>query len=477
MSGLLERLNRHRKTMVGGERSGREAQAGYAGPDAGMAGSEAERHGDETGEAGAGPTQADRRLVGHGWEPIEAELVGDRQGAFVRRRRRYPLDHRHGSYRLGELTEHAGALAAFHADGVGADGVTAERLLFFDTETTGLGVGAGNVPFMLGLGYYEADAFVVEQLMIRNPAEEAAMLAYVNGLLPRFTHLITYNGRSFDWPIVLSRYVLCRMEPPECELRQLDFLYPSRSLWQGTMPSCRLGAVEEERLGYERVGDVSGALAPTLYFHYLADGDAGPLYGVFVHNERDILSLAGLAIHLAYALSGQLPIAGLDGEQLYRLGLWLDKMGKPELAERALGLLLERPAGERRRMALGLAAYFKRKGELARAVALWKEAAQEARRQPFGEPDALVELAIAHEHRLRDPHAALRYAEEALRLAQQRASLLRRSAKPCPHCAELRHRVERLQRKCAAGGGPQQPQQPRRRGARKGQAVQAQTLF
>src|SRR5690606_34269891 len=120
----------------------------------------------------------------------------------------------------------------------------AEKLLFFDTETTGLGLGAGNVPFMLGFGYFERQTFVVEQCLIRHPGEEPAMLEYFAGRLARCTHIVSYNGRSFDWPVLKNRYVLNRLDFPESHLRHIDFLYPSRSLWKRVLPSCSLSVVE-----------------------------------------------------------------------------------------------------------------------------------------------------------------------------------------------------------------------------------------
>src|SRR5690606_25250317 len=125
--------------------------------------------------------------------------------------------------------------------------------------------------------------FVVQQLFVRDPGEEWAMLHYFKQLAANFSHLVTYNGKSFDWPLLANRYVLNRMAEGPAELEHLDLLYIARSLWKNSLDSCRLSRVEEARLGIMREGDVPGSLVPTLYFQYLTDGDFTPLEGVFRH--------------------------------------------------------------------------------------------------------------------------------------------------------------------------------------------------
>lgn len=258
-----------------------------------------ERLGRLRGPAAAGVTPPPPPEAGGEWAQLGAHIETSPAGSFVMRRRVYGADSAHGKYRLRELADVAPQLSCFH-DGDAV--VRLEELLFFDTETTGLGVGAGNVPFMVGIGFYTGELFTVEQLMIRNPAEEHAMLVYLTELLGRFTHIVSYNGRTFDWPILKNRFILNRLTLDDSELLQLDLLYPSRSLWRNTLPSCRLSKVEESRLGFERVDDVPGSMAPALYFLYLAEKDPSVLKGVFIHNEHDIVTLAALTIHFGKLL-------------------------------------------------------------------------------------------------------------------------------------------------------------------------------
>ena len=402
-----------------------------------------------------------------GWGTVGVALETNAWGAFLISRRSFALNYRHGRYELGELAELG------HELGVFGGPLEAERLLFFDTETTGLGVGAGNVAFMIGLGYYEGAEFHIEQLLIRNPAEEAAMLAYFNSLLSRFTHLVTYNGRTFDWPILKNRYVLHRMKLAHGQIRQLDFLYASRSLWRHTQSSCRLGQIEEKRLGFTRKDDTPGSLAPSLYFEYLANKRLEVLQGVFVHNEQDILSLAGLAIHLSRILGGKLHIEPMEAEDRYRTGLWLDKMGKSELAEQLFSHLLETSPSGRGSYAADLALHYKRRGDIRRAVQLWLEAVACAKDRAIAPLQPFLELAMYYEHRERDYAAALDYAEEALRQAQKRAALSRGNDSQAELCEQLRKRIDRLRHKNSRA--IQKPAKTVRR--RKKQAVEALTLF
>ncbi|MCD1257466.1 ribonuclease H-like domain-containing protein [Paenibacillus athensensis] len=414
------------------------------------------------------------------WARVGAELYTSPWGSFVRRRRAYGPDSRHGRHRLRELADVAAELSAFGSDD--APAVRAESLLFFDTETTGLGVGAGNVPFMVGIGYVELDTFVVEQLLMRNPAEEVAMLRYLQALMGRFTHMVSYNGRTFDWPIVQSRFVLNRLELDDSELEQLDFLYPSRSLWRYVLPSCRLSSVEEGRLGFERLNDVPGSMAPALYFQYLADKDPAVLEGVFIHNEHDIVSMAALAIHLGKWLGGHFTgsggeeqvsneLGGMGADELYRTGAWLDKMGRSELSRYVLDYLYSRlgantdsPAGCEEglmpvcetddqaaihaKTLLLLAGFYKKAGAYERAAALWQRYVQTGGGGLGIALEPYIELSMHYEHREKQLRLALHYADEAWQRLQRRRTLQRGDrSKLAEEEAALRKRLERLRKK------------------------------
>lgn len=461
MSRLQERLRR-----LGGRGSAGAPDAGIRGTAGGLP--DGARGMDAAGgsrdDAGSGLAAAGRSAL-----PSRGRLVETEAGCFIMRERRYPLHHEHGFYALGDLAGRHGRLNRVARRHAGMPPVASHAdLLFFDAETTGLGVGAGNVPFMIGLGFYENRAFVVRQLFVRDPGEEAAVLHYFSAFAARFTHLVTYNGKSFDWPVVANRYVLHRM-PFDGRLEHLDLLYIARHLWRNSLASCRLSRVEEERLGIRREEDVPGHLAPILYFQYLADGEIGPLEGVFRHNEWDVLTLAALAAHLGAVLAGEAEWDKMEAEELYRAGLWLQQSGLPDLAERPFGALLARPE-EADRYAARLAAAYKKMRRYDKAVPLWERAAGHVRAgsrlavtaqslEPF------VELAIYYEHHGRRPAEALRWTEEALDMVERLSFLHARQAafgggmaKVREWKAALAHRrcrlLGKLRKDAAAGSGP-----------------------
>jgi hypothetical protein len=328
------------------------------------------------------------------------------------------------------------------------------KLLFLDTETTGLGVGTGNVPFMIGFGYYNNRAFVVEQTLIRHPGEERAMLTYLLEHMKDKTHLVTYNGRTFDWPVLVNRFILNGWRQSGQEPGHLDFLHPSRALWRNTLPSCRLSTVEEARLGIVRGHDVPGSLAPALYFQYLSDGNASHLHGVYAHNEKDILTLASLSVHFGLLLGGVFDpdaLEAIEGEELFRTASWLELHGLTEAAERLYVKLseMENVLADGGGWPLALAARHKRAGQHERALPLWRKSAESAENSAIPRLDAHVELAIYYEHREKQLLMALTYAEKALELVHRRARLIGDAAKRKEEKESLQHRVARLRDKAS----------------------------
>ncbi|TXK85395.1 ribonuclease H-like domain-containing protein [Paenibacillus sp. N3.4] len=413
-----------------------------------------ERLGRLRGPAAAQPIAQPTPRASDEWAQLGAHVETSPAGSFVMRRRVYGADSVHGYYRLQDLADFAENLSCFH-DRAGA--VQLEELLFFDTETTGLGVGTGNVPFMVGIGFYTEESFTVEQLFIRNPAEEHAMLIYLQELIMRFTHIVSYNGRTFDWPILKNRYVLNRLKMADSRLLHLDLLYPSRSLWRNSLPSCRLSKVEESRLGFERVDDVPGSMAPVLYFQYLAEKNPAILEGVFVHNEHDIVTLAALAIHFGKLLHGEAAAHTLEiePEEKFRTGLWLEKMGRTSLAEAYLDGLFEQltngeinvSQAEFESILLLMAAFYKKKCRYLRAVELWKRWIAVKPATIALQLDPYLELAMYYEHKEKNLHQAIFYAEEAWAKLWRRRALHRNDRKQTEIEEALEKRIRRLKQK------------------------------
>ena len=209
---------------------------------------------------------------------------------------RYALAFRHGDLALGEVFTVPERVWQSAATGADARPLDMRRAVFVDIETTGLARGSGTYAFLVGVGAFEGDEFVLRQFFMPDYADEDAMLALLAGALRDNGGLVTFNGRTFDWPIIQTRYILGRREPPCDGLPHLDLLHLARRLWRRSLASCALSSLEEHVLHIGRSSsDVPGYLIPALYQDYLERGVTGPLADVFYHNLIDILSLVTLA--------------------------------------------------------------------------------------------------------------------------------------------------------------------------------------
>ena len=209
---------------------------------------------------------------------------------------RHRLDTRHGVETLGRRggCDHLARLTGDPR----LHGFRPEDALFLDIEATGLEHGAGTLAFMIGLGHFDHDDIVVTQLVLREPDEERAQLELLWDLVDAFPFLVSFNGKSFDLSVLQSRLVMNRLcTPKEGELKlrpHLDLLHLSRSLYRGVFPDTRLQTLEKKLLGFERIDDMPGALAPSCWFHWLREADPRPLAAIAEHNRWDVLSMIAL---------------------------------------------------------------------------------------------------------------------------------------------------------------------------------------
>jgi len=344
-------------------------------------------------------------------EPIERVLGGEvldtGEGTLLLVRRDYPLAHHHGRWPLDGLLRAPLPLLSRLAR-LDAPVAEPERLLFLDTETTGLAGGTGTYAFLVGAGYVEDGRFVVAQYFMRDLDEEPALLAALAPVLARASGIVTFNGGGFDLPLLETRFILARRRWPSA-LPHLDLLRPARRVWTACFEDCRLATLERAVLGLQREDDVAGALIPALYFDYLRRRRAAPLARVFAHNRADVLSLAALLGWFGAALAE--PAPALSPAEWAGLGrLW-----EPIDLERALGcyrVALEAGLdGELAHvMRLRLAWWEKRAARWEAACTLWERAAG----HHVFDPRPWEELAKFHEHRRRDYVAAHSIVETAL---------------------------------------------------------------
>ncbi len=177
--------------------------------------------------------------------------------------------------------------------------VAPERLLFFDTETTGLAGGTGTRAFMIGAADWHDGGLRIRQLLTTTMAAERNMLKCFAGWLAPGTVLSSYNGRCYDAPLLKTRYRLAKMPDPITGLDHLDLLFPTRRRFRGVWENCRLATVERELLRIVREDDLPGAQAPAAWLDYLRGGDSGRLCRVAQHNHQDVVSLALLLSRLS----------------------------------------------------------------------------------------------------------------------------------------------------------------------------------
>lgn len=283
------------------------------------------------------------------------------------------------------------------------------RALFLDTETTGLR-GAGTIAFLVGLGWLEpgaeGDVFVVRQLLMRDYPEELDQLQCLADLLPRFTSIVSFNGRSFDVPLLRDRFVMARMRPAPLELPHLDLLHTARRTWKLRLGKCTLGNLEAQVLGCPREDDLPGAEVPERYFQFLKTGDRVLLDDILRHNEQDIRTLYVLLCRLASAYMH--PEAQTSMLDVYSIGRALDRCGEGCRARRCYQVASVSDLSRQAR--LSMAESFRRERDYAAAA----ETYQGMIRRGEADADAYVALAIIQERYLRDVSGALQTTEQAL---------------------------------------------------------------
>jgi uncharacterized protein YprB with RNaseH-like and TPR domain len=377
--------------------------------------------------------------------------------------------------------------------------------LFLDTETTGLAGGSGTYAFLVGVAWWDSGGLQVEQFFMRNFAEEHSLLLALDARMAERRVLVTFNGKSFDWPLLETRYRMTRAIAPRIPALHLDLLHPARQLWRPRLASVRLAELERHvlrvspgsRLDWSRDFDVDSSQIPEIYFNFVRGGSAEPLVPVIRHNQMDLRGLAALAGHMLEVIAAQQDegasyelSAPEDAIDLYGMSRFLGRRGEAALASRACksALATGLPGEHDRAARRDLARLAKRAGDLGGAVEMWESLLSPARaRLPelnaasseqsltleriltrgaagsnafFAESgqfraalEACEQLAIHFEHRARSLDRASQLARHGLALVR-RARGAHHSADLSSHkeyCrkweARLTHRLARIERK------------------------------
>jgi uncharacterized protein len=335
-----------------------------------------------------------------------------------------------------------------------------QHLLFIDLETTGLTGGAGTYAFLVGCAWFEPPFFRTRQFFLSSYSGERALLDALAQLASGVGGIVSFNGKSFDLPLIETRYLFHRLATPFAGLPHVDMLHPARRLWRGeedeaagTTGSCRLGVLEQALCGVTRDGDVPGFEIPARYFNYVRSGDARPLERVFEHNRLDLISLA-LMTGEASRLLEEGPSAARTAREALGLGrlyergeLWdqareayavaagIHGHGRHEIYEHE-GHGIRIDPVTRAEALRSYAIVCRRQRRYAEAADGWRRILDLRRCPPNIAREATEALAVHHEHRLRDPRSARQF---ALRSLGFDATASRQDA--------TRYRLARLERK------------------------------
>jgi uncharacterized protein YprB with RNaseH-like and TPR domain len=352
--------------------------------------------------------------------------------------RRWERHRRHGSFDVGLLTELPPDLLNVISGQTIAHAPVA-RWAFLDTETTGLAGGSGTYAFLIGVGSITPEGFQLRQFFMRELHEESSLLEGLSACLAEFDVLVTYNGRTYDVPLLETRYRMARKPVPFNRLMHLDLLAGARRLWKLRFDSCRLVDLENQIFGIERQGDLPGEMIPYVYFEYLRTGEATRLTPILHHNALDILTLACLTAVIPPAFNDPGQGRWRHSAELVGVARWLLAAGQPERAVSLFREALERGLSDALafRTLWDLAKLERRLGRDEAALAPLSELAQ--CRNPY-QVAALEELAKHYEHRERDYAMALEWTVAGLAIQDS---------------APLRKRKERLQRRLASRSGLQ----------------------
>lgn len=381
---------------------------------------------------------------------LPGEVIGDERSSFYLVRTEYPLEHRQGNTPLGMALETLSHHIAFSACDPALQDFDPRKTLFVDTETIGLSGGTGTVAFLVGMGYFTEDGFRLDQCFLRDYDDEEAMLQYLAELIAKHEALVSYNGKSFDLPLLRTRFIQNRIPFRGDGVLHLDLVHVARRFWKRRLSDCSLGNIEREILEIRRHGDVPSYLIPSMWFAYLRTRDARPLEAVFYHHRMDILSLAALTGWLSKCLE-QPNGEGFEHQEdrLSVVRVYFQQRKYEDVCRHAQFFLEHETQTALRRECLEMLGFAcKRLQQWERMEQAWERLVEE-----FPESlTAYLELAKHLEHRRKDLGRAADLCKKAidhfsgLRRSTVRAVYLEQDTEP------LQKRLERIERKLARGG-------------------------
>ncbi len=393
-----------------------------------------------------------------GDDAIDAVLGGAWRDRCLVVERRWESTAPHGRVLVGDI---AAQLESAMDDAPLISGGAAARtpFVFFDLETTGLSGGAGTYAFLVGCGWFEDGAFVTRQYVMTRLGDERPMLGTVAGDLDRAGAIVSFNGKSFDAPVLETRYAFHRLAWAGDRVPHVDVLHPARQFWGGSAArwvrvgpgesSCSLGALERQLLGKRRTGDVPGIEIPSRYFQFVRTRDARPLRPVLEHNRLDLLSLAAITARLLQLTKGG-PESTREPREALALGRVYQRAGYESRAReafrRAIDLCAAPPNAydvARIESVRALALACRRARQFDEAAGWWRTLLDTRGCPPAIAREAREALAIHNEHRVRDLRTARAFAIESLEDVEGGRAGWNEAVK---------HRLARLDRKLELSG-------------------------
>ncbi|MDP3275810.1 MAG: ribonuclease H-like domain-containing protein [Deltaproteobacteria bacterium] len=334
-------------------------------------------------------------------------------GAIDVRRQRYPVTARHGHVPLHsacDVRAESVALLTLDRSKIAPD---LSRALYIDTETTGLNGGTGMMAFLVGAGRFEQRTFVVEQWFLRDPSDELAMLLSLRERMAAASCLVSFNGKSFDLPLLRARFVMNRLEPP-APLPHVDLVHVARRIYGKRMDQCKLTSLERDVLGFVREGDVPSGEIPARYLRFLRLGDSDGLHAVVEHNLWDVIAMAALLGELGARAGREESPGRLDPSDLAGLAQTALRAGNDQLALALAGDAMDRGAlavahGALARAGGIAASVHRRRGEHTLSRLLLHTVLDGAP----DDPGTHLALSKLYEHRFKDPFRALAHARLA----------------------------------------------------------------
>ncbi|UXH44689.1 ribonuclease H-like domain-containing protein [Rossellomorea vietnamensis] len=357
------------------------------------------------------------------------------------REKRYPIHHQHGDYTFKDFIKAVDAWQGFTGEHpLSSKGLSHEDMFFFDTETTGLGGGVGNTIFLLGHGRVTDKEVIVTQHFLPQPGSEIPLYhSFLSNV--DYNTLVTYNGKAFDWPQVKTRHTLIKDHVPKLPgFGHFDLYHGSRRLFKHKLDSVKLINVERNILGFNRIDDVPGYLAPMIYFDYIERRDPEGIFKVMTHNELDILSLITLYTHLTFQLLNVHDKA--TGHERFEVGRWLEYTGNGKIAKERYEEIIKENGEPNFKAVHQLALQYKKEKREQKAIELW-EGIHENAPVPIRKV-VLLELAKLYEHKTKDLQRAL---EMCSRLLALKESIGETNGKHHTIIGNLNHRKARIEKK------------------------------